>query len=297
MPAHTSPAYKAVLKSVGRRIVRDDVVDVSARLAFYLFFAMFPVIIVAAALLSVLHMSAVVPAILKYLYAMLPASVAPLVQRAISGMLSHNQDGALSIGILFTLWAASSGVVALLDGANAALEVKSSRGFIRERLLAIALSILLLLIAGIGLSLVVWGGPVDSYLFSHFHPGPAMTVVWHIIRYAVTFVLFEIMVQILYYAAPQKHTNFKWMTTGAIIAVVGIGIASALLGFYLVHFGSSYAAYGPIGAVMGVLLLLQVSGIMYMIGAEWNAALLKQTLGTTVTGETAGPQAVPGRVA
>jgi membrane protein len=50
-------------------------------------------------------------------------------------------------------------------------------------------------------------------------------------------------------------------------------VASGLLDFYIDHIGSFGATYGPLGAVVGIMLWFYVSVYAVLLGAELNAEL------------------------
>ena len=53
--------------------------------------------------------------------------------------------------------------------------------------------------------------------------------------------------------------------------------ASALFSFYVRHLASYDATYGPLGAVVGVMMWFYVSALVVLVGAELNAELELQT--------------------
>ena len=62
---------------------------------------------------------------------------------------------------------------------------------------------------------------------------------------------------------------------GALVAVVGIFLSSAGLGYYFSHFSNYNKTYGSLGAVIILMLWFYVVAMLFVVGAELNAERLK----------------------
>ena len=69
----------------------------------------------------------------------------------------------------------------------------------------------------------------------------------------------------------MKLPGFKWVTPGAIVAVVVWLIASALFAFYVANFGSYDKTYGTLGGVVVLLVWLWITNLALLLGLEMNA--------------------------
>jgi membrane protein len=78
--------------------------------------------------------------------------------------------------------------------------------------------------------------------------------------------------------------KWHWITSGSSIATVLWLGASILLSLYVGHIASYDTSYGPIGAVVGVMMWFWVCAYAVLVGAELNAELELQTLEDTTTG-------------
>jgi membrane protein len=70
---------------------------------------------------------------------------------------------------------------------------------------------------------------------------------------------------------------FKWITPGGLTATVLILLSSVALSFYVANFGRYDQLYGPIGAVIVLMLWLYVGSFMVILGVEMNAVLARMT--------------------
>ena len=104
--------------------------------------------------------------LLTYLRAIVPVSASDLINTTVDEISKKSSGGKLSFGLLTSLWFASSGMGAIIEGLNVAYDVKETRAWWRRTLLAIVLTIALavLIITALALMFVVlldWGD--DSY--------------------------------------------------------------------------------------------------------------------------------------
>jgi membrane protein len=87
------------------------------------------------------------------------------------------------------------------------------------------------------------------------------------------------------YGPSRARARWRWITPGAILAVVIAMVASAAFSLYVAKFGSFGETYGSLAAVVVVLLWLWISAFAVVLGAELNSELEHQTHRDTTTGE------------
>ena len=98
--------------------------------------------------------------------------------------------------------------------------------------------------------------------------------VWNIVKWPVIVVFVVVIVAILYYATPNvKQPRFRWLSIGAVVAILVWILASVAFGFYVATFGSYNKTYGSLaGAVVG-LLWLWITNLALLFGAELDSEL------------------------
>jgi len=89
----------------------------------------------------------------------------------------------------------------------------------------------------------------------------------------------------LYRWGPSRHAaQWRWITPGAIVAIVVIAAATALFSWYAASIGSYNATYGSLGAIFGFMTWLWIASIIVIAGAELNSEIEHQTRRDTTTG-------------
>ena len=89
----------------------------------------------------------------------------------------------------------------------------------------------------------------------------------------------------LYRFGPSRHAaQWRWITPGAVMAMVVILVTSGLFTWYVASFGSFDATYGSLGAIFGFMTWLWIAAIIVIVGAEINSEIEHQTERDTTTG-------------
>ena len=143
------------LAEVGRQwieqIVRDDVLGLSAELAYRFFLALFPFFIFLTALGGVIASMVGVQDPTRHfidlLGTIMPSEAARLVRPEIEHVVQAQRPGILSLGIVAAIFFATGGTNATIKAMNRAYDVEETRPFWKTYLLAVGLTLL----AGSGL--------------------------------------------------------------------------------------------------------------------------------------------------
>jgi membrane protein len=263
------------LKELGRRTWKeageDNVMGRAAELAYYFLLALFPLLIFLLSLVSFIPSAQ--QTIFVWLSRLMPRDAQKLIADWVETVFDTRSGGLLSFGVLFTLWAASTGMVALMEALNAAYEVKEGRPYWKARLVALGLTVAVCLLIIGGATLITFGGQSATWLADWLGVGRQFGTIWPFIRYLLGLGMLMVGLGAIYYFAPNARQRWKWITPGAVFAVVLLVVASYLFSFYL-RFAPSYdATYGSIGAVIVLMLWLYLLGVIIFIGAEINSEI------------------------
>jgi membrane protein len=187
----------------------------------------------------------------------------------------HNSDaGKLAFGILFWLYAGSSGMTQLMSTLNAAYEVPERRSWIRVHLISILLTLAMSILIILALALILFGADVVTRI-SHVLDLPgfvfvAIKVVEWIL--ALGFVIFAF-ANIYYFAPDVEQHPWYWITPGSCVGVILWALASIGLRFYFQYFNTYSGTYGSLGAVIVLMLWFYVAGLAMLVGGQINATI------------------------
>lgn len=261
---------------VYQELWRSRSFTVAAALAYYSLLSIVPLLIVFASLLRFLPISDMVSQLLQMLATFMPPDSMQIIDSVVLSILEPGHVKVLSFGILSYLWAATGGFSALIEALDIAYDVTDCRPWWRDRLQALLLTFT---VGGIGifLLLMILAGPRFGHFLTLFFPIPeSFAMLWPILRWMMTTIMFVIALELMYYLGPHARHSFISTLPGAAIAVVVWFLGSFGLSFYLSHLSNYNKTYGSLGAVIGLMLWLYISSLAVLIGAEVNAELGKR---------------------
>jgi membrane protein len=267
-----------LLSRVWTEIDQDDVLGRAAQLSFYLLLSLFPLLMFVSAVLGRIFSgnADLYHSLLSYLQNVMPYSAYTLVRTTVDEITTAEGAGKLSLSLLATLWTASSGMEAIINGLNIAYKVKERRPWWRRRLVAMALTVALAIASGTALLLVVFGGNIGSLLAGRYGLGEAFERLWTTSQIAFPPVFMLLTFALIYRVAPNiRAPGWQALVPGAFTAVALWLTATVFFRLYLSYFDSYSKTYGSLGAVIVLLLWLYLSGIAILVGGEVNSEIRK----------------------
>jgi membrane protein len=263
--------YKAALLATKDEIKRDDVPSMAAGVAFKIFLALFPSLIAAVAIFGLFTDPAQLDAYLAMLDGVMPDAALQIIQ----GALETDAAAGFAIGgVAAGLWAASSAAATLVKSLNRAYEVEESRNFLKQRGVALAITLSLLAAIGALIVLIIAGPQIQDLVVPDQLQGPIANVLFGIGQVLIVVAVLVAFFAFVYWLGPNRELpRWVWMSPGALLGVVGWLVASLAFTLYVQNFGNyeGNEAYAGLGGVIVLMLWLQISMMVLLIGAEFNA--------------------------
>jgi membrane protein len=284
-PSEIPPrGWFAVLKRVKAEVKEDNVTLLAAGVAFYAMLAIFPAIIAVVTIYGMVADPAQVESQIGEFAKSLPAGADQLLTEQLKSVTSAGRQS-LSIGLvvslLAVLWTASGGVQGLVKGLNLVYDEKESRGFLKLRGLSLLLTLGAILLAVVAIALVA----VFPAVVGDLGLGQAGELAASIARWVVLALLVLSAFAVLYRYAPDRaNPRWRWVSGGAVVALVLWLLGSIGFSWYVESFGKYNQTYGALAAVIILLLWLFLSAFVVLLGAELDAETERQTGRDTTTG-------------
>lgn len=194
-----------------------------------------------------------------------------LIRETVADIVIHRNSGLLSLGLVGSLWAASSGVASLMDALNTAYGVTETRSFWKRRRIAIGLTVAFALLVLNGSLLIMSAHLLGGWLLSAFELSGAVEVLTRIAGYLTGLALLLGGIALLYRFGADLKREKRRVAPGALFAAIGIVAGSLLFSLYLRVAPSASATYGALGGVVTLLLWLYLLGLVLLIGGEINS--------------------------
>lgn len=262
---------KGFLKELLQRIKDVDVPGLGAQLAFFFLLSIFPLLIFLVTLLPYLSLSQ--DQIYSFMEEVVPAEVYVLIESTLEEILTNQNTGLLSFGILATIWSASLGMDALIKSLNLSYKVTENRPLLIARGMSILMTILLIFILIVALALPVFGEQLGLLIFSFLGLEEGFLALWSSIRFTIPAIITFVACAIIYWLAPNVKMNILSVLGGAAFAAIGWLVTSYLFSIYISNFGNFSATYGSIGGVIILMLWLYISAMLLIIGGQINAVM------------------------
>lgn len=264
---------KQFLKELFSAASDDDILDGAAALAFFLTLAIFPAMILMMAVIPYLPIANVDQAIMDLLRQALPRDAADMFTNVVRDVTQNQSSSLLSFGAIATLWAASSGMAAVMQQLNNTYDIKEERSFIKARLVAIGLSVLFIVLIIGAFSLIVLGGVMQDWIGTQFGVSGAVLTFFAGLRWVIILAALLLAFALIYYLGPAVEQKFAFISVGSVTGAGLLILTSLGFAWYAQNFGNYSATYGSIGAVIVLMLWLYIAGLAILFGSEVNALI------------------------
>lgn len=260
------------LHTLWRTIDADNVLGLSAQISFYFVLSMFPFLILVTATVHALRFTQEWHRILAWFVLYLPLETRHLVLETITG-LPRAQNRFLTIGIVGTIWAATSGIMSLTAALNVVYDVKETRGYLPRLLLSGLTLIALIAIFLVLFALLTVGGLADIRLATIPHLTRPVLWLWHVGRWILSFVLTFVAVAIIDNLLPNHRRSWRWVMPGSAFTVAAWLGADAGFNLYLRHFGDYQRTYGVLAGFIVLMVWIYIMAVVVLVGAEINSLI------------------------
>jgi membrane protein len=270
------PSWRYVVRKTIREFSRDQCTDIAAALTYYAVLAVFPAAIALTSLLGLVGQgNKAVNEVLGIVDDLGGSSIVKSIRPTLLD-LSSSQGAGLGfvLGLAGALWSASAYVSAFGRAMNRIYQIDEGRPFWKLRPVNLVLTAVLVVLAAITLLGLLLTGRVAEAVGNAIGLGSTAVLVWQIAKWPVLLAVVVMIVALLYYATPNvRQPKFRWISVGAVLAIVTWVLASAAFGFYVANFSSYDKTYGALAGVIAFLLWLWLTNLALLFGAELDAEL------------------------
>lgn len=272
--------YVQALKRAVKKAIADNVTDSAAALAYYTFLSIPSILLVAVGLFGLVAGPDTVERMMDKLGSVIPADAINLLKDSLTRM-TESQGGGLAaligIGALLALWTISGAMTAVMRALNVAWGVKERRGFVRQRLVALAMFGFLVVSFALAFALLILGPHLSQWIGDALGIGDAIGWIWWVGQWPILIAGLLLGFAGVYYLGPNvEHPSWKWITPGSLVATAIWLIGSGGFALYVAMFGSYNKVWGSFAAVVVMLTWLWLSSLALLLGAEINAELERE---------------------
>lgn len=255
-----------------QRYFEHDVGRQSAALAYYMLFTLFPLLIFLSSLLGLLNLN--ISGIMKSLQPLFPSQVLEIVETYLTYVSQTSSTAMLWFGLVFSVYFPMRAADCLMQAVRRAYRLGKPKNQFVYMLKVLLYTIMLLMTVALTLVLMTVGGRALTFLGRYFVLPHGFIRLWNGLRFVLLGVVVFSAVGILYAMAQETRRPSRGIVPGVLLALAMWMLISAVYAFYVENFGNYSVIYGTLGAVIVLLIWLNLTSAVLIMGAEINGALL-----------------------
>lgn len=270
------PLYDAMrfyIESLGKGIIFQR----AAALTYRIFIALVPMIIALFSAISYFG-EGVKRVLLEFIESVVPTYAWSAVSNVVTDVVTR-QNGTLSffmlvIGIYFTIVCMNGILVAL----NTAYYDEKKRNFFKQ----IGFSFVLMTVYFVVILIVAMLFIFSSILINEVHQrllggtsNSNYIFIIHAVKWLLIYLTIYMLVSFTYYIAPVDKQNYRFFSAGSITCTVLLVVLLWVLNIYFSNFSNYNVIYGSLGAIFAILLWINWSSVVLLIGYDLNVSIAK----------------------
>jgi membrane protein len=262
----------------------DRLLGLAAETAFFAVLGIFPGLLVAAALLSVVDVlvgadlaTAAQQQVVSALNAVLTEEASAAVA-SVADLFETSPGQLLTVATLASLVTLSGAFAAVINALNLAYGTTEHRSWLRRRLLGLLMGVGTLIAGVLALAALVVGPLLGTgrELADLVGLGPAFSFVWDVLRVPVLVVGLIAWTAAVFHIAPDRRTRWREALPGAIVTAVLWIVASIGFHFYLEIVAGANPVLGALGGGVIVMTWVYLLSLALLLGGELNATLERE---------------------
>jgi membrane protein len=244
----------------------------AAAISFSFFMALFPFALFVLNLIPFIPIHNFQDDFLRFVSDSVPPKTFGAISAIITDILNNSHSGLLSSGFLLSIFVMANGVNSVLGGFETAKHVEHKRGFVRQYLVALAISLCLSLILILTVAaIVIFEVFIQSIKLTDVLSDSIPLLVWG--RY-VFLMLMILMASSILLKFGTKHTGRRsFISVGSVFTTILIVLTSYFFGIWVVRFSKYNQLYGSIGTMLILMFYVWINCVILLLGFELNSAI------------------------
>lgn len=269
--------WKRALLQTKQAIGNKNLAPLAASIAYGGTLAFFPLVVACVAIASMVISPGDMKDIVDGLSSYLPSDIAGLLSAQLSNAIDNRSANTVIAGaaIALALFGVSGAMNSLVSALNVAYGRDESRGIVRVRLVALGLTCMMVVGFLVVLPLIALG----TNLLRSIGTPEILISVFSVGRWLLLAVVMALGLAVVYRYAPDRpNARWQWVSWGAIMATILWLLVTALFFVYVQHFASFSDSYSLFAGIIVLMMWLNFTGLIVLIGGEVNHQLEKRTI-------------------
>ncbi|SDW67457.1 YihY/virulence factor BrkB family protein [Aequorivita viscosa] len=244
----------------------------ASSIAYSFFLALFPFLLLLLNLIPYIPIEGFQTRFLIFVEALLPPQTTQFFYPIIADIAVNPRAGLLSMVFFLSIFLSANGVNAIFSAFGYSFHSKSNRSFVRQYLVAMAVSVFLALLLLTSVGIILYGEYVIRDLKSRAYIDN--DVFWILFFQFLIFVaMIYIIIATLYYYGTKEGKVSKFFSIGALLTTVLFILTTYFFGVYINNFSNYNELYGSIGALLILMLYIWINSNLLLLGFELNISI------------------------
>lgn len=271
---HGKPFYDVLVYFI-EGFSKGYLTDRAAAVAFNVFLAIFPAVMVLFTFIPYMPLQGVQTMIEDAICQFVPANIADRVIMTINEIMSRQHNTLMSIGIIMAFYFSSGAIRAFFRGFDMGVNHIGKMSLVRMYGGGLITTLILGTLLLCSITMIIIGNDVLPWFFNkiHFYNDFVITMI-NIGRWLLTVFVLLVAISILYFFGnPDKNRKFRLFTPGTIMFTMLFILGTVGFNYYIVNFSKYNALYGSIGGLIIFMMWMYVNCIIVLIGFELDASI------------------------
>lgn len=274
LPGFDGIPISNVMKFVTKGFRKGVLVTRASAIAFNLLMALLPASIFLFTLIPFIPIPNFQQELIKLFESILPVNAFSFLETTIIDVVTNKSGGLLLIMFLATIIFSTNGIHAVIHAFGVTAHSFKTRNWVNQRKISVALLLIVVMMIALAGFLVIFGKMAMDRLVELDILEKKMVIVMLVfLKWLLVVILLFLAISFLYYLAPAKKADFRFMSPGSIIATILFILTSLGFSAYVNNYGQYNKLYGWIGTLMVILVWLYLNSIALLIGFELNVSL------------------------
>ena len=285
LPGFEGATLSNVIKFIIQGFSKGVLVTRASSIAFNLLLALLPASIFLFTLIPFIPIPNFQQELIRLFESIIPSKAYSFLESTIIDVITRKSSGLLLFMFIATIVFSTNGIHALIHSFVVSAHNFQSRSWVDQRKISVILLLIIVLMIATAGFLLIYGKIAIARLIE-----------WHIVKRSLRFYLIRILkwiviilllflaISFLYWLAPAKKSDFRFISPGSILATILFILTSLGFSAYVNNFGQYNKLYGSIGTLIVILMWLYLNSIALLIGFELNVSI-KAAIAETPDGE------------
>ncbi len=261
-----------LLEIYGTGILKGSFSPRASSIAYSFFLALFPFLLLLLNLIPYIPIEGFQARFLMFVEALLPPQTNQFFYPIIADIAVNPRAGLLSFVFFLSIFLSANGVNAIFSAFEYSYHVTINRTFLRQYLVALAVSVVLALLLLTSVGVILYG----EFIIHRFKNRAYIDndVVWiSFFQFLIFVIMIYVVIATLYYFGTKEGRQSRFFSIGAVVTTILFLLTTYFFGIYINNFSNYNELYGSIGALLILMFYIWLNSNLLLLGFELNISI------------------------